>query len=200
VVPRPAPEQHLHHPQKQADADDHHNDREQPPFRPSQRDVVEPGRGQRRDRKIKRIDSWCSQPGPNFSYWSSSHSHQYSHRPSPREKRGAASGWTLPAIQKSRVAHHISALSIRASPWRCSLCGPSSQDFLSGSSRACCRTQKPRSRRKPLPSRNLRLVRRYSAVALLTVENSCPQCSQAQAMGVCDGVPPSSIPIENAAP
>jgi hypothetical protein len=56
VVQPPGPEQHLHHPQKQADADDHHDDREKPTLRTRQRDVAEPGRGQRRDREIERID------------------------------------------------------------------------------------------------------------------------------------------------
>ena len=56
MVQPPGPEQHLHHPQKQADPDDHHDDREQPPCRPGKRDVAEPGGGQGRDREIKGID------------------------------------------------------------------------------------------------------------------------------------------------
>jgi len=56
MVQLPGPEQHLHHPQKQADADDHHYDRQHPPLRPGQRDVAEPGRSERRDREIKRVD------------------------------------------------------------------------------------------------------------------------------------------------
>ena len=50
------PEQHLHHPQKQADPDGHHEDREQSPRRPGKRDVAEPGGGRSRDREIKAID------------------------------------------------------------------------------------------------------------------------------------------------
>ena len=54
---RPAgPDQRLHHPHKQADTDDHHHDREQSSRRSGKRDVAEPGRGQRRDCEIKRID------------------------------------------------------------------------------------------------------------------------------------------------
>ena len=41
---------------KQAETDDHHNDREQSPRRPGKRSVAEPGRGQRRDGEIERID------------------------------------------------------------------------------------------------------------------------------------------------
>jgi hypothetical protein len=52
----PGPEQHLHHPHKQADTDDHHHDCEQSTPRPGKRDVAEPGRGQRRDREIQRTE------------------------------------------------------------------------------------------------------------------------------------------------
>ena len=41
---------------KTSDADDHHYDRQHPPLRPGQRDVAEPGRSERRDREIKRVD------------------------------------------------------------------------------------------------------------------------------------------------
>src|SRR6516165_1508171 len=56
VVHPSGPDQHLHHPHKQADTDDHHHDREQSSRRSGKRDVAEPGRGQCCDRKIKRID------------------------------------------------------------------------------------------------------------------------------------------------
>ena len=56
MIRPPWPEQHVHHPHKQADADDHHHDCEQSTRRPCKRDVAEPGRGQRRDREIKRIE------------------------------------------------------------------------------------------------------------------------------------------------
>ena len=56
MVQPPGPKQHLHHRQKEADPDDHHEDREQSPRRPGKRDVAEPGRSQGRDREIKGID------------------------------------------------------------------------------------------------------------------------------------------------
>ena len=56
LVDPPGSEQHLNHPHKQADTDDHHHDCEQSTPRPGKRDVAEPGRGQRRDREIKRIE------------------------------------------------------------------------------------------------------------------------------------------------
>jgi hypothetical protein len=42
VVHSARPEQHLHHPHKQADTDDHHYDGEQSARRPGKRNVPEP--------------------------------------------------------------------------------------------------------------------------------------------------------------